>query len=88
MNAYKTLLRSVGLCLMTCLALPACQTAPVPSSSVLGQTVEEAVAIERATICEATKPQPIDPYLFDNLPTVVKKKIASDAEGWVAVCGG
>jgi hypothetical protein len=49
--------------------------------------VEEAVAIERATICEATKPDPIDPYLFDQLPTVVKKKVASDAEGWVAVCG-
>ena len=86
MTVLKRLGKPASACLMM-LTVASCQTAPVPSSSTLSKTVEEAVAIERATICEATKPDPIDPYLFDQLPTVVKKKVASDAEGWVAVCG-
>lgn len=86
MNAFRKPLMLVSACAMT-LTAAACQTVPVPSSSVLEATVAEAVAIERETICEATKPVPMDPYTFDLLPTVVKKKIAQEAESWVVACG-
>lgn len=87
MTAFKTLWRPASVCLMI-LPATACQTPPVPSSSVLAGTVAEAVAIERETVCEAVRPGEISKTAYDASPLEARLKMAQDVEAWVHVCAG
>tara|TARA_R100000655_G_C2930552_1_gene183960 strand:- start:8 stop:157 length:150 start_codon:yes stop_codon:yes gene_type:complete len=49
--------------------------------------MHEAVALERHTVCEATRPGKIERAYYDASPAVVREKIAADVAAWAEVCG-
>jgi hypothetical protein len=49
--------------------------------------MHEAVALERRTVCEATRPGKLEPAYFDASPVQVRMKIAADVAAWAEVCG-
>ena len=85
MNVSKTLWRPVSAFLAISLAT-ACQTQPLPSSSVLNETVRNAVAIEHDTLCKATRPGNISKVAFDASPLEARVKMTRDVEAWAEVC--
>jgi len=49
--------------------------------------MHEAVALERRTVCEATKPGKLERAYYDASPAQVREKIAEDVAAWAEVCG-
>lgn len=86
MKRLKTPVRLAVLSAMA--SIPAaCATTTPTSSSVTIQAMHEAVALERRTVCEATRPGKIERAYYDASPAVVREKIAADVAAWAEVCG-
>ena len=86
MKRLKTPVRLVTLSAMASL-VTACATTSPTSSSVTVKAMHEAVALERRTVCEATKPGKLERAYYDASPAQVREKIAGDVAAWAEVCG-
>ena len=87
MNVLNRPMRLLTLSL-TMLILPACATTSPPSSSILASAVENAVKIERKTLCEITRPETLSPGAFDASPLEARMKMAKDVTKWADACAG
>ena len=89
MTVLKRLGKPVSACLMG-LLVTSCQTAPVPSSSVVEETAEGAAEIQLRAACESLVPPHLDgPEAFDAMSPDAREILAEWAVAWIeAGCHG